>query len=41
MLQETNQNQNVKVAVCSQSTPSTDLSWWRTWASSWWANVYF
>ncbi|NOI13182.1 Trp operon leader peptide [Vibrio hepatarius] len=41
MLQEINQNQKVKVAACSASQSSIDLSWWRTWTSSWWANVYF
>ncbi|EGQ8501650.1 Trp operon leader peptide [Vibrio parahaemolyticus] len=38
MLQEFNQNQKAKVA---NKTNSADLAWWRTWTSSWWANVYF
>ncbi len=41
MLQEINQNQKAKVAVCMQSNASADLAWWRTWTSCWWANVYF
>ncbi|HCG9861054.1 TPA: Trp operon leader peptide [Vibrio parahaemolyticus] len=43
MLQEFNQNQKAKVAVClnKNKTNSADLAWWRTWTSSWWANVYF
>ncbi|MFH0235596.1 Trp operon leader peptide [Vibrio diabolicus] len=41
MLQEFNQNQKAKVAVCLNKANSSDLAWWRTWASSWWANVYF
>ncbi|WP_282176560.1 Trp operon leader peptide [Vibrio nereis] len=41
MLQEINHNQKAKVAVCPMSTTASDLSWWRTWTSSWWANVYF
>ncbi|GAA5644363.1 MULTISPECIES: trp operon leader peptide [Vibrio] len=39
MLQEFNQNQNDKVSVDAQA--SAELNWWRTWTSSWWANVYF
>ncbi|TKF24163.1 Trp operon leader peptide [Vibrio genomosp. F6] len=36
MLQEFNQNHKDKLSV-----NAADLSWWRTWTSSWWANVYF
>lgn len=41
MLQEFNQNQEAKVAVRLNKMKSVDLAWWRTWTSSWWANVYF
>ncbi|MGY0613728.1 Trp operon leader peptide [Vibrio sp. FJH11] len=41
MLQETTQNQKAKVAVCLRKTNSSNVAWWRTWTSSWWANVYF
>ncbi|MGD8111054.1 Trp operon leader peptide [Vibrio sp. TRT 21S02] len=36
MLQEFNQQQKAKItAQCAE------MSWWRTWSSSWWAHVYF
>ncbi|WP_394247220.1 Trp operon leader peptide [Vibrio profundi] len=41
MLQEFNQNHNDKVSVLSSIEERTELRWWRTWSSSWWANVYF
>ncbi|WP_390502436.1 Trp operon leader peptide [Vibrio harveyi] len=41
MLQEFNQNQEAKVAARLNKMNSVDLAWWRTWTSSWWANVYF
>ncbi|AXY01381.1 Trp operon leader peptide [Vibrio alfacsensis] len=41
MLQEFNQDQKAKVSVRLNKTSSADLAWWRTWTSSWWANVYF
>ncbi|WP_172559944.1 Trp operon leader peptide [Vibrio fluvialis] len=36
MLQEFNSNHNPNL-----STASAELNWWRTWASSWGAHVYF
>ncbi|WFB47038.1 Trp operon leader peptide [Vibrio coralliilyticus] len=41
MLQEINQNQKANLAANSLRDSSADLAWWRTWTSSWWANVYF
>ncbi|MGP8307640.1 Trp operon leader peptide [Vibrio sp. YIC-376] len=41
MLQELTQNQKAKVTVCLSKTNSLNVAWWRTWTSSWWANVYF
>ncbi|MCG6211267.1 Trp operon leader peptide [Vibrio furnissii] len=35
MLQEFNPNHNANL-----NAASAELSWWRTWASSWWAHVY-
>ncbi|WP_428772444.1 Trp operon leader peptide [Vibrio sp.] len=36
MLQEFNQNRQI-----NRSAVNVELNWWRTWTSSWWANVYF
>ncbi|WP_260258657.1 Trp operon leader peptide [Vibrio intestinalis] len=41
MLQEFNQQQNVKLDLNCSKQQNSDLVWWRTWTSSWWANVYF
>ncbi|GAK84330.1 MULTISPECIES: Trp operon leader peptide [Vibrio] len=41
MLQEFNQKQKTKVALTSPEREMSELAWWRTWTSSWWANVYF
>ncbi|PMH01881.1 Trp operon leader peptide [Vibrio lentus] len=41
MLQEFNQNHKDKVLELSAVEASSELNWWRTWTSSWWANVYF
>ena len=39
MLQEFNHKD--KVLELSSVEASSELNWWRTWTSSWWANVYF
>ncbi|KAB0464696.1 MULTISPECIES: trp operon leader peptide [Vibrio] len=41
MLQEFNQYHKDKVLELSSAEASSELNWWRTWTSSWWANVYF
>ncbi|MDP2489249.1 Trp operon leader peptide [Vibrio splendidus] len=41
MLQEFNQNHKDKVLELSSVEASSELNWWCTWTSSWWANVYF
>ncbi|MGF1910911.1 Trp operon leader peptide [Vibrio kasasachensis] len=41
MLQEFNQKQKAKVTLISSEQKMSELTWWRTWTSSWWANVYF
>ncbi|WP_394125706.1 Trp operon leader peptide [Vibrio hepatarius] len=41
MLQDINLKQNAKVNTDTINRSSADLAWWRTWTSSWWANVYF
>ncbi|KJY84869.1 Trp operon leader peptide [Vibrio galatheae] len=41
MLQDINQNHKAKVVGGDSNYRSADLAWWRTWTSSWWANVYF
>ncbi|EGU34205.1 Trp operon leader peptide [Vibrio scophthalmi] len=41
MLQEFNQKQKTKVTLHSPKREQAELSWWRTWNSSWWASVYF
>ncbi|MDC5852980.1 Trp operon leader peptide [Vibrio europaeus] len=41
MLQDINQNHKAKVAAGTMNNSSAALAWWRTWTSSWWANVYF
>ncbi|MGR5070342.1 Trp operon leader peptide [Vibrio alfacsensis] len=41
MLQEFNHKQKAKVLEHPNQMNPIDLAWWRTWTSSWWANVYF
>ncbi|ENO3962350.1 TPA: Trp operon leader peptide [Vibrio vulnificus] len=41
MLQEFNHNQKAKLARHNENVNAAELAWWRTWTSSWWANVYF
>ncbi|NVD06870.1 Trp operon leader peptide [Vibrio sp. JPW-9-11-11] len=41
MLQDINQMHKAKVVGHDLNHATTDLAWWRTWTSSWWANVYF
>ncbi|MCZ4293594.1 MULTISPECIES: Trp operon leader peptide [Vibrio] len=41
MLQDIQQKQKAKVTAHSINNRAADLAWWRTWTSSWWANVYF
>ncbi|MEL7290687.1 MAG: Trp operon leader peptide [Pseudomonadota bacterium] len=41
MLQDINQVHKVKVVAHDANHAAANLAWWRTWTSSWWANVYF
>ncbi|NOH80538.1 Trp operon leader peptide [Vibrio sp. RE86] len=41
MLQDIQAKQKAKVSINTSSSHTTELAWWRTWTSSWWANVYF
>ncbi|WP_162046154.1 Trp operon leader peptide [Vibrio taketomensis] len=41
MLQESNPKQKTNVALTSPKRDTSEQAWWRTWTSSWWANVYF